>query len=96
MDARLIYKKLYLDEDLISSALSLCSANKKRFEKYKSYLLKGKSGKLNGLDALSKLAAVLYTLPEVYRNYVKKGIPAEVFFDTFSDIAIWCHNAYVQ
>ena len=96
MDARLIYKKLFLDEGLISSALSLCSANKKRFEKYKSYLLKGKSGKLNGLDALSKLAAVLYTLPEVYRNYVKKGIPAEVFFDTFSDIAIWCHNAYVQ
>ena len=70
MNDRLLYKKLYLDEDLISSALSLCSSNKKRFEKYKSYLLKGKSGKLNGLDALSTLAAVLFTLPDVFLYYV--------------------------
>ena len=91
-----LYKNLNLDKDLISSALELCYADKTRFDKFKTYLLKGKSGKLKKLSALEKLAAVLYALPDVYENYKKNGIPDEIFFDTFSDIKIWCDNAFEQ
>lgn len=91
-----LYENLNLDENLLSSALELCNADKVRFEKYKTCLLKGKSKKLEKLSALEKLAAVLYTLPAVYCNYKKKGIPDEIFFDTFSDIKIWCDNAFEQ
>ena len=92
----MLYKNLNMDEELISSALELCNADKACFEKYKTYLLNGKSEKLKKLSALEKLAAVLYTLPAVYGNYKKHDIPEDIFFDTFSDIKVWCDNAFEQ
>lgn len=39
---------------------------------------------------------MLSALPHVFENYARKGIPERIFFDTFSDVKIWCDNAFEQ
>lgn len=93
MTIRQICTKLSIDEGLTEQALKRIDEMPDR-EKYARYLIKGKSAKLKKLDNLSKLAITLYSLPAVYDNYVKKGISEKIFFDTMSDIKIWCENDF--
>lgn len=50
-------------------------------------------GKTNGLSThsdLYRLAAALKAAEFIYIKYKEKGIPDQVFYDTLSDIGIWC------
>lgn len=91
-----IYGKLGLDAELISDALAWSEANRALCDEYASQLLAKKPQKLKKANATAKLAAVLAALPSTYADYVKRGIPDEIFFDTFRDIAIWCENGFTQ
>lgn len=90
------YEKLGLDEDLLNAALTRFSEIKDICEKQSRLLLRGKCKGVLKLDFISRLAVVLYSLPSVYQNYKEKGIDDNIFFDTFSDIKIWCANAFDQ
>lgn len=47
---------------------------------------------LRAQSDLTRLAVALVLLGEVYEKYLLCGIDEKVFFDTFSDISIWCEN----
>ena len=90
------YKKLGLNSELLASALDSAKRNGNEYRKYLPFLLRGRTSKTKKFTPLEKLALVLYALPSTYENYKQKGIPDEIFFSTFSDIKIWCDNAYEQ
>lgn len=96
MDGKEIYGKLDIDEDLLDVALAVAQAKRERLEKLVAPLLKGKTDKAEKLNPTEKLALVLSALPHVFEKYVQKGIPLQIFYDTFSDIKIWCDNAFEQ
>lgn len=96
MDEKTIYSKLNIDERLLADALDVAKKNATKLSKLLPLLLKGKSGKAKKLDPTERLALVLLALPRVYENYARNGIPDEIFFDTFSDVRIWCDNAAEQ
>lgn len=90
------YEKLGLNAELLASALDSAKRNGNEYRKYLPFLLRGRTSKTKKFTPLEKLALVLYALPSTYENYKRKGIPDEIFFSTFSDIKIWCDNAYEQ
>ena len=96
MDKKQIYEKLGIDDDLLCAALETARTDRGRLSDLVVPLLKGKTGKAKRLDPIEKLALVLLALPRVYDNYKAAGIGDEIFFSTFSDIKIWCDNAFEQ
>ena len=96
MDANIIYSRLNIDADLLNAALDIAHKERARLERFVAPLFKGKTGKTKKLDPIEKLALVLSALPQVFEKYTLKGIPEQIFFDTFSDIKIWCDNAFEQ
>lgn len=57
------------------------------------------NGNISGLKKCSdlvRLAAALKASEFTYLKYKEKGIPESVFFDTLSDIGIWCRENYNQ
>lgn len=96
MNKEELYKKLGLDETLLSEALEWSDKNQRLLDSLTSLLMKGKARKSDKLSPVAKLAIVLNALPDVYAKYKERGIPDEIFFDTFSDIKVWCDNAYAQ
>lgn len=47
---------------------------------------------LKSFNCAERLGAVLFSSKKLYAQYKKVGIDDKVFFDTMSDITIWCHN----
>ena len=90
MTAKDICIKLNIDENLAQQSLRWTDSNKEFCDKTLYLLLKGKCGFARKLDGKQKLALVLNALPYVYAKYQEKGIDEKLFFDTFSDIKIWC------
>lgn len=44
-------------------------------------------------DDVTRLAVCLYYAESITKQmYIEKGIPLEIYYDTMSDIAIWCEN----
>lgn len=96
MTADEIYAKSELDDDLMKEARAWREDNGAECDGYVKALLCGKPQKLRKASAIAKLAAVLAALPATYANYLKRGIPDKIFFDTFRDIAVWCENGFKQ
>lgn len=96
MTVKEICEKLNLDKTLCEKAMQCSEKENAFYEKTINLLLKGKSGFARNLNGLQKLALVLKALPYVYENYKRKGIDEKIFFDTFSDIKIWCDNGFEQ
>ena len=96
MTVKEICKKIQLDEKLCEKALAWASENENFCRKFMPLLLKGKSNFARNLNGIQKLALTLSCLPSVYEAYAKKGIDEKIFTDTFSDIKIWCDNAFEQ
>lgn len=94
MNTKEICTKLALDKTLYEPALEWIEKNKEFCNKNYIYLLKGSADKFKKLDNIAKLGIVLYTLPYTYDNYMAKGIDENIFFDTMSDIKIWCTNDF--
>lgn len=96
MTAKDICIKLNIDENLAQQSFRWTDSNKEFCDKTLYLLLKGKCGFERKLDGKQKLALVLNALPYVYAKYQEKGIDEKIFFDTFSDIKIWCDNGFEQ
>lgn len=47
---------------------------------------------LKKYNDIMRLAAALKASEFTYEKYVEKGIPKEVFYDTISDIGVWCKD----
>lgn len=89
-----ICAKLNIDETLAAKAAVYSDG--KTVRDGVRLLLKGKTRFARKLNGLQKLALVLAALPQTYENYMRKGIDEKIFFDTFSDVKIWCDNGYEQ
>lgn len=63
-------------------SVNLC-ANKMR---------KGKLNCLKKLSPVARLASTLVAATKAYDDYLSLGICDDVFFDTMSDIRVWCEN----
>ena len=91
-----IAEKLNIEKSTITKTSAWAAKNSADLEKYTTYLLKGKCRAIKDFSPLAKLALVINALPYVYKKYSDKNIDEKIFFDTFSDIAIWCENAREQ
>lgn len=91
-----IYKNLNLDTNLLESALKHAKQKENYFKKLIPALLKGKTSAVNKSDPMDKLALVLLALPYTYEKYRQMQIDDSVFISTFSDVKIWCDNAFEQ
>lgn len=87
-------QKLKLDNNLSQLAIDWINNNEDLCKKYSAFLLKNQPAKLKKLDNIAKLAIVIYSLENTRHNYQKLGIDETIFWDTMSDIAIWCKNDY--
>lgn len=96
MTEKEIYAIPGLEKELLCEALKWREDNGDECARYVTALLRGKPKKLRKASAIAKLAAVLAALPATYANYAKRGIPDEIFFDTFRDITVWCENGFKQ
>ena len=96
MTEKEIYEKLGLETELLCEALEWREEHPAECAHYSTALMKGKPKKLRKANAVAKLAAVLAALPSTYADYAERGIPDEIFFDTFRDISVWCENGYKQ
>lgn len=94
MTTKEIIYKLNLDKNLSEPAIKWIEGNSLLCQKYSSQLLKNKLNNISKLDNIKKLAIVLYTLPFTYKAYIDKGIDENIFWDTMSDIKIWCKNDF--
>lgn len=91
-----IYKNLNLDKDLLESALRLARQKDLILKKRLPDLLKGKTAAIKKSEPLENLALILLALPYTYEKYRQMQIDDSVFISTFSDIKIWCDNAFEQ
>lgn len=96
MTEKEIYEKLGLETELLCEALEWREDHPAECARYSTALMNGKPKKLRKANAVAKLAAVLAALPSTYADYAERGIPDEIFFDTFRDISVWCENGYKQ
>lgn len=96
MTEKEIYEKPGLETELLCEALEWRKEHPAECARYSAALMKGKPKKLRKANAVAKLAAVLAALPSTYADYAERGIPDEIFFDTFRDISVWCENGYKQ
>lgn len=87
-----LFEKIYGDGEVISAVRGHINANFAQAAKYAKLLLKNKwtsLGKKSPIFILSSLALCLNT---AYERFAVKGLSEEIFFDTMSDIKIWCED----
>lgn len=81
------------DDDIVLNAVKeeLLNGSKKAL-KYANMLLDGKWQKLKKQSPLLILTALVLCLKKTYDKYRKMGLSESVFFDTMSDIVVWCDD----
>ncbi len=85
-------KKLNIDTALI---LQLESLNEKQLRKVAFHTKKCSEGCFSCLkkdDTLIRLAVILSLAVRVKEKYASAGISEQIYYDTMSDIRIWCEN----
>lgn len=85
-------KKLSLNESLIHKLNSLSEKQLKRITLYAAKCSEGDFSCLKKENDLIRLAVILHCAGSVKEKYISAGISEEVYFDTMSDIKIWCES----
>ncbi|MDD6728682.1 MAG: acyltransferase domain-containing protein [Eubacteriales bacterium] len=83
---------LGLDEDLKVKTLNTADKNKNKIVSLAEKYAKGDNKCLVNQNDLTRLAVVIEALKFTKEQYDALGIDEKIFFDTASDIAIWCEN----
>lgn len=85
-------KKLRLDESLIEKLSALEQKELKKINTLTEKCCGGKFSLLKKENELVCLAVILRCAVKVREKYILSGISEEIYFDTMSDIKIWCEN----
>lgn len=81
-----------LDEYLVKEITDLAANDEVGILHCRDLLLNGDLNKLAKKSSAMKLAATLKAAEITHKKYKEKQISDEIFYDTFSDIKIWCEN----
>lgn len=82
-------KKLNLSEKLINEIEML---DKEKISAVAEKCLEKGFSALKKKNYIERLAVILFCALKVKEKYNKAGIPDEIYYDTMSDIKIWCDN----
>lgn len=85
-------KEIGLDPSLINRLSSFTPKEKRKAESLVAKCLDGDFSCLKKENHIIRLAVILCCAVEARGRYREKGIPDSIFFDTMSDIKIWCEN----
>ncbi len=81
-----------LNEYLVKEITDLADNDEVGILHCRDLLLNGDLNKLAKKSSVMKLAATLKAAEITHKKYIKKQISDEIFYNTFSDIKIWCEN----
>ena len=79
-------------EDLCNRVCRYYSSNKANIDSTAAKFYSGNDFCLKYKSDLMKLAVVIKAFEYTHNDYVAKGIPDDIFFDTLSDVGIWCEE----
>lgn len=90
---RLLYaQKAGIEHDLCEKVCRYYEKHDAKINKTAEKFYLGNDLCLNNKSDLFRLACVLKAFEYTYKDYVKNRISDDVFFDTISDIGIWCEE----
>lgn len=84
-----IFMKIYSDEHLCELLSEYVCSHSVKIKVCLALCQKGRWEMFLKKDPFFKLCLVFAYLPEVWRQYMEKGISENIFFDTMDDIRIW-------
>ncbi len=82
--------KAGLNRDLCNNVCRCYEKYSAKIDKTAEKFYSGNNRCMQNKSDLMRLACILKAFEYTHKDYVLKGIPDAVFFDTISDVGIWC------